>query len=438
MIDILTKSTDFIVNLYQSIIIVYFLIQCLGIDYSKTSKKNAYMVGVCAQMIYLITVNYITSFENFAILIPVLILIVFAHYALEGHFMIKLLWCISIMLIVMMSSLAAGIMIGTISHQNYVDLVSENSVYYYIAAFFAQLILFFMVHITVTFKKSLGSLHRTKEIIINITIPVVSILTVSSIIEITGAKHVIWQNVWFCLAVAGIILIDILSYVMLGIVQKQFKKELEYAFVKASYENENKNIEEIRALYLEASKIRHDLKNYVNTTKDLLNDEKYEMAKQYLEQFEDEKVNVINKTVYTQNPVLDLIINRKFAICNKQGIGTRCFINGAVHSISDVDISILMGNLLDNAIEAAVTSIEKNISIEIYAQDSNLEILVMNSVHEGAFDKNPDMKSTKSDNQLHGFGIMNINEVVAKYKGSIDYKQKPGNNILCKVMLNIQ
>lgn len=436
--SILTYIFDMGINLYQSSIIIYFLVECLGINKLKTTKTIAYFVGISAQMAYLIVLSSITAFENFGIFIPIIILIVYSNFALEGSLGLKFLFSISIILIVMMSTLLSGSIIGIVSHINFVELVSQNSTYLYIATIFTQIIIFCVVIWVLRLKKKLGGLYRTKELILSILIPLISILTVTCIIEITNSNSQDFlRNLWFFLSIIGIIIIDIMSYFMFGIVQKQYKKELEYTVFKASYDSEYKNIDDIRNLYLEAKKIRHDLKNYVTTTKDLLNDEKYDLAKKYLKQFEDEKIDMINQTVYTQNVIMDLIINRKFAICEEKGIATRCFITGTITDISDVDISILMGNLLDNAIEASVKSEEKTVGLEIYAQNNKIEILVMNSSVEGALHKNSVMTTTKTDDKNHGYGIMNINDVIKKYNGEIKYKSKFEKNVVCKVILYV-
>ena len=87
---------------------------------------------------------------------------------------------------------------------------------------------------------------------------------------------------------------------------------------------------------------------------------------------------------------------------------------------------ILIGNLLDNAIEECekISDGEKEIIIKITKGRFYLNISVKNPTHCPVLKYNPDLVSTKEAKEFHGMGVKSIKNIVAKYDGLI--------NIFCK------
>ena len=89
-------------------------------------------------------------------------------------------------------------------------------------------------------------------------------------------------------------------------------------------------------------------------------------------------------------------------------------------NIDSVDIAILLGNALDNAIEATAKLTDKrikNILLMIILKGNDLNIIIKNPVE---YDVNTDhLISNKKDKRFHGYGIINMKTVVDKYKGSL-------------------
>jgi sensor histidine kinase regulating citrate/malate metabolism len=89
-------------------------------------------------------------------------------------------------------------------------------------------------------------------------------------------------------------------------------------------------------------------------------------------------------------------------------------------SISSIDLSIIIGNALDNAIEAASKlkeDSEKEIFVLVKHHQNNIIIVIKNRF-EGEVDANC-LSTTKSDQLNHGFGIPEIKQLAAKYGGVV-------------------
>ena len=134
-------------------------------------------------------------------------------------------------------------------------------------------------------------------------------------------------------------------------------------------------------------------------------------------------VNIYDSGIDTGNKVLDVILTDKSMICGKNKIRFGCMIDGeALPFMSSMDMVSLFGNLIDNAIEA-VMKLE-----EIEKAIINLNIRTLNGavfVHcENYFNSSLNMedgipRTTKQDQNYHGFGIKSIRFIVEKYDGTM-------------------
>ena len=93
------------------------------------------------------------------------------------------------------------------------------------------------------------------------------------------------------------------------------------------------------------------------------------------------------------------------------------------HKIKIIDLALILGNALDNAIEAAeaVTQItEKKIWLTMKLQQDILHIQVKNPVMKKVLIQNQTIVSGKKEQEMHGFGISNMKTITQKYRGTFD------------------
>ena len=88
-------------------------------------------------------------------------------------------------------------------------------------------------------------------------------------------------------------------------------------------------------------------------------------------------------------------------------------------------MAILLGNALDNAIEAVLgIAEEKKISVSVIKNGSLVTLSVKNPVKENFVATN--LKTTKKDKAMHGFGIESMKKIAEKYKGEIITEAEDG------------
>ena len=100
-----------------------------------------------------------------------------------------------------------------------------------------------------------------------------------------------------------------------------------------------------------------------------------------------------------------------------------------------LDLTVLLSNVLDNAIEACEKCEKPQLQIIISDQKNYLSILVSNSITYSVLETNPELKTTKKDKGFHGLGTVSIRNIVDKYQGMLNYSEKDGL-FTCSILLN--
>lgn len=84
------------------------------------------------------------------------------------------------------------------------------------------------------------------------------------------------------------------------------------------------------------------------------------------------------------------------------------------------DVNIILGNLLENAIEAAVKTEEKKLSVEVYWKQEVLWVEIANSYSGKLKCTSSKLLTTKEDAERHGIGLQSVQKIVEKYNGVMD------------------
>jgi len=164
-------------------------------------------------------------------------------------------------------------------------------------------------------------------------------------------------------------------------------------------------------------RFKHDLTNHIGVLRELVNRKKLEEAKEYIDtmwNIQDE----FELKIHTGDSFLDVIMNYYLYIATKENI--KFTVSGKVTTITYIemfDITTLMGNVLQNAIEATKKTNAPKISVELIEHKNEIFIVVSNSVVEKINTNNNFLKTSKRDKKNHGFGFKNIIATVEKYQG---------------------
>ena len=197
----------------------------------------------------------------------------------------------------------------------------------------------------------------------------------------------------------------------------RFVTEQKLILANELIESQKKTYRDLYDSQTEIKKIKHDLKNIMIGVLHYINSNEISEAKKYIEQnCELLKGNFNN--VASGNSIIDTLISVKSEVAQTVNVklNTDIVLLNQIN-IDDIDFSIILGNAIDNAIEATEKTKlhKKEVDISIIAKNSNIVIVVKNPVDKRVDTNN--FSTTKSNSEMHGFGILQIMTLVKRYQG---------------------
>lgn len=186
-----------------------------------------------------------------------------------------------------------------------------------------------------------------------------------------------------------------------------------------------KQRDEVQNIYQTMRAWRHDYHNHIQSIKAMLAMQKFAELDKYLDTLESD-LDSIDIAIRTGNVGLDAILSSKVSIARKNNIQVDCTAKVPLAlKITDVHLCAIVGNLLDNAIEAC-EKLEGNRFIRIYIGlfKQQLYISVSNSTCEKRRRRLSELVTSKLGE--HGFGLRRIDRIAAQYDGYVNRKNEPG------------
>ena len=210
------------------------------------------------------------------------------------------------------------------------------------------------------------------------------------------------------------------------LLQRIMKREEDKTII---YQNKlmKQQMDEIENIYMTMRGWRHDYHNHLQSLKGYLSLNKVEQMKDYLNELETD-LDSIDTLYHSGNLQLDSILNAKLAIAEKGQIRIHCdaSIPPQLH-VSDLDLCVILGNLLDNAIESCRKindPDERFIRVYIGILKKQLYISITNATSETVKQRTDHYFTTKRGD--HGHGLKRVDQVVKKYDGYLNRQNEPG------------
>ena len=225
--------------------------------------------------------------------------------------------------------------------------------------------------------------------------------------------------IWESLGVLSInIIVFYLYHTYIDMYQKLHEKEILEQQVKI-YSNQLEVIEQTQT---KVRSLRHDMSHHIQELRRLTAQNEEDETLRYLDKMETAMTNE-KEYVYSGNKEIDGILNYMLEKANDAlqnvEIEIRNLRNLDEYSF---ELAVIMGNLLDNAIEAAVQTKEKFLRFQMEEEKGVLYIQVANRYCGELLEKEGRLLSTKKDGEKHGFGLKNVKDIVEKNHGMIDIR----------------
>lgn len=208
------------------------------------------------------------------------------------------------------------------------------------------------------------------------------------------------------------------------------------------------HMEEMERIYSDMRGMKHDLKNTVSVIRQLSNNNEDNAELQTYISEMNQCLEKLESRFNTGNTVADTLLNMKYYEAVRNVPNINIYADDLIFSqelkIHSYDIGIILGNALDNAVEACkklkinepsadtfirLSSIQKGNFLILTIENSFYGEIVINSQNE--------LPATdKADKKSHGIGLANIKSTAEKYQGTMDFKVKDRVFILSVMMKN--
>lgn len=422
------------INILEVTLILSFLVQYFGYRIKYPAKYIWTIIIGLVSFCNIAFFSWNNLYESYASSLQILINIIFCCVLLCGPLLQKIFVSAFTMGLAAIIATFTTLLIAKLSESDVTFLLSQFSGIRITSILLTKLLFFIITRIILRVKET-GRI-KWLDFIPLVVIPALSIITITLVMYAAIQEPHI-QNIVFY-AVCIILALNILIYFLFVRLGQVSKIQTELALISLQNECLQENSKDIENMYETVRALRHDLKNHLLCISSMANEKDIQGIQQYTQQLLQQQNAVSKLITFSGNTALDAIVNSKSTTAEHVGVQLRAIITTPLSDISPEDITIILGNALDNAIRAAKDSIGKTVDLYIQPQGAYNSIVIINDIARSVLSDNPTLTTTKVKCSQHGFGIKNIRQAVERNQGMLEFFEQ-NNRFECDILLlNIQ
>ncbi|WP_370827908.1 sensor histidine kinase [Fournierella massiliensis] len=232
------------------------------------------------------------------------------------------------------------------------------------------------------------------------------------------------ESVPLSVCAAFITMVNIASLLLVSWVERTSHLREESLFLHAQIKAQSEGIEALSLSNTTQRKLTHDFRAHLEMLDSLLENQSFQEAADYITRLRAEQTERI-LLVNTHNSAMDAILNQKALIAKKHDIDVQFAVNDLSPLLIDaVDLTVIISNLMDNAIEACekLPIHERQIHVKALLEDAFFFSIRNRSEPVQVCDNM--VITTKPNTLLHGYGLQNVRSTLNKYDSyfGIDYQ----------------
>lgn len=431
--DIVNIIFELLINLFQGFMFVTFCYKILTPAYNIKTNRIAYFVTVFLMFISITGINYIyISFAYIETIVFFVIMIPYCIIFFKDKLFVKILVPISLHVIVYILAFGINYFFSAVIDCDYNYLMVESSIYRYIFVILSNLIFLIVLFLAFNFYKHNYIIMSKKDMLLTLIIPIVSIIIatlsflVSSNINMSSLDRIVLGLISIL-----ILIFTFINFYLIKSISGNYQLRNENLIISKEKELYQNQIESSEIYMQNISMIKHNIKNQLLCIEGLIDNQKYLEAKAMCQSI-NKDIDINSHFFNTGNIYFDAILNmvNNKVIENSIDLSINCTDN--LSFIDGVDLAVLIGNLVDNAIEALFNENKKELKIEVVNKGAYVILSIQNYCTKHILENNPDLVTNKKDSENHGFGLISVRKIVKKYKGDILFNEE--NNYF---MINI-
>ena len=239
----------------------------------------------------------------------------------------------------------------------------------------------------------------------------------------------------------GMLFSNILIFYAFNMYSEELHNNVEQKIIITRQEMDLKYFKKLNDVQTKHYEMVHNISNYLQVIKELLKQNELERIEELIRNLNGELENSAD-AVYSNNPVLNAVLNEKAAYADSVGVSFDVFVEPGLcmKKVNAMDLINMLGNLLDNAIRAAMTCepAQRKVYFKAFMQnEGNFCITKITNYYceEIMKDINGNYVTTKKDSGIHGIGIQSVQKAAEKNGGYLQCEEEEDNKFTAILVL---
>lgn len=288
---------------------------------------------------------------------------------------------------------------------------------------FFEVITVFLILICELLTERIVATRHHKQNVRNLSLSLVPLCSIGMFCAMVYTGSVTEKGI--IITSVGLILINFLVYYLYNILSNMLLIEFENRMLRQRVQDYAGQMNILLQDDEKVKALRHDMKHHLNELKILAARKGNRAIEEYIDDMGEFLANP-NEIVSSGNAEIDSLMNYMLRRARQE----LTIVNVDVHLPSEVshifDINVILGNLLENAIDAAAQTKEKRLDFRLELTQGFLRLQIENSYNGQMKQDRGKLLTTKTGQGLHGIGLENVRKIVEKYDGKMEIH--PGEN----------
>ncbi len=269
-----------------------------------------------------------------------------------------------------------------------------------------------------------------------IFVPICSMIIVWILVSVVDIGN---RRMFIVMVSASLLIVNFLVLYLYNLLLKSFSQKYENAILKQRVRIYANQLEIILQNEDRVRRLRHDMKHHMNELKLLAIKNEDGSIQEYIDSME-EFIKNPKEIVSSGNTEIDSVLNYMLQRAKEELEDVEADVQLPSDISHSFDVNVILGNLLENAMEAAKETEEKRLHVKIKLKQGVLRIEIENSFRKGPalkgngefpisdiiYRENAPFYTTKKDREQHGIGLTNVKKIVEKYNGIMEADTKGG------------
>lgn len=422
------------VNAAEMFLAVGFLTKYLTSKFSGAKAYLCFIAGWFGAFSVVSAINYITIFESYGTYIYVAVYFLYAFLCLNGGIAQKIWMSVITQIIITMTSVLTLVAVGCFFNCDPKLIITRFGLMRVFAIVISKLVTLAVYMAILRYRRTEEPGEDERLWYALIIVPFLSVISMTELMKIVLIHPDVKNKVFLgmlCICAANIIV-----YCFYMVISNVHRNEMTIKLLEQENSNINNRIKDNDMFIKDMRLFKHDVKNHLMTVNMLIDSGKPGEAYDYVSKLLSAYLPNIRRYVDTGNYGFDALVNSKIILCETNSVRFEVQPNSKfLAQLDPVDTGIILGNLLDNAIDAASQTEEKKVELVVRDIADYVELYITNSTHRAVLKENPELKTTKKNKDGHGNGIQSVKKIVEKYDGLIQFGESAPNEFSCSVLL---